>query len=122
MSIDFALPEKLTVEQTADLHWLFNISDLTVTRAYEEMLRRFGTPQPSRRLKVENGVTVPPKTTRKNRKYPFREMEVGDSLLVENEPDRLRVYAAANTWGRLNGGRKFRVVREEKGIRAWRIA
>ena len=55
------------------------------------------------------------------RKYPFPDMEVGDSFYVE--PDAVvKARSAANSWGKKNGGRKFSGKLHGDGGRIWRIA
>ena len=53
-------------------------------------------------------------------KYPWREMQVGDSFLVERE-DQRAMGAKASTAGR-RLGRKFATRVVEGGIRVWRVA
>lgn len=53
-------------------------------------------------------------------KYPFAEMEVGDSFLVTDTP-RNKISSAANqAYKRL--GFKFKTGKVDDGIRVWRIA
>lgn len=52
-------------------------------------------------------------------KYPWAEMEVGDSFKAEVAPDVLR--ASASGYGRRNGF-SFVVRKEGDGSRAWRTA
>lgn len=54
------------------------------------------------------------------RKYPFAEMEVGDSVFFEGERTGGKPYIAAQTIGRQKG-RKFSGRKEEGGLRIWRI-
>jgi hypothetical protein len=52
-------------------------------------------------------------------KYPWPDMEIGDSFQADVPPDTLR--ASASKWGRAHG-RKFTVRKYGDGSRAWRIA
>lgn len=55
-----------------------------------------------------------------NRKYPFDEMEIGDSIFVEDQFANGLAGDAAHQYGRKHGvkftGRSFR-----EGVRIWRI-
>ncbi len=54
-------------------------------------------------------------------KYPFNEMEIGDSLIANGDDERItKVSAAARSWGRYKG-RKFRVSKNENSVVIWRI-
>lgn len=54
-------------------------------------------------------------------KYPFAQMEIGDSFFAEVTSIKLSV--AANNWGaRQEPRRKFSVRAEGMGTRVWRIA
>lgn len=67
---------------------------------------------------IEKDVPVPVGGTR--RKYPFPDMEVGDSFFIA---DPLRVQSlrfAASYWGKRHGT-QFSVRREGTGCRCWRI-
>lgn len=72
-------------------------------------------------IKIEKGVPVPPRRTRKGiSKYPFRQMEVGDSFLM---PD----YTVVRAWGILGPyakrlGQKYTVRTVEGGARVWRVS
>lgn len=53
------------------------------------------------------------------RKYPWLEMDVGDSFIF---PDK-RANAHANAWhASIRYGRKFSVRRTPEGLRIWRIS
>lgn len=76
--------------------------------------------------KIERGVPIPPVRSKFN--FPWAEMEVGDSILIEagksETVDALkgRIKGSARYFGEKTG-RKFRslIDREEKGVRVWRI-
>ncbi len=63
-------------------------------------------------FKIERGIAVPTKS-----KYPFADMEVGDSFMF-NGP-RVRIAAAAHT-ARRKFNRKFIVRAYGSGFRVWR--
>lgn len=67
-------------------------------------------------FKIEKGVPVPP-SSHLNTKYPFAQMEVGDSIHATN----FHAPNAAHQWGKTNG-RKFASRKEGDGYRIWRIA
>lgn len=79
-------------------------------------------------FKIEKGVSIPPKGVgiRKAEKYPFRDMEVGDSFFVPGAKTLRIASACAGATKFLGNGHKFSVRKvEEKGIagvRCWRIA
>lgn len=54
--------------------------------------------------------------------YPFRDMEVGDSVFFDEEPfgSQSRPVAAARKWGK-NRGVRFSARREGYGVRIWRV-
>ena len=69
-------------------------------------------------IKVDKGIPIP--KWQQRRKYPWREMKVGDSFFVAGEKDTHRMASAAN------GIRKLLkmefVTRTEKGgVRVWRV-
>ena len=51
-------------------------------------------------------------------KYPFGEMEVGDSFLAENK----KAVSAAHAWASAHPGVKFATRSEGDGTRVWRLA
>lgn len=74
-------------------------------------------------MKIETGIDLPPANTfQRQRKYPFRDMNVGDSILftpeplgVESKPAKAaRVFAYRN-------GFKFAARTVDGGVRIWRI-
>ena len=74
-------------------------------------------------IKIEKGVPVPPKSRNGGRKlkYPFDQMEVGDSFAA-NAPQNT-VLSSARAYARRNPGMTF-TTREidKKSCRVWRIA
>jgi len=66
-------------------------------------------------MKIEKSVPMP---TERN-KYPFREMDIGDSFLVE--VDVVKVISAAHAWGKVNN-KKFSIKKVDAGHRCWRVS
>ena len=64
---------------------------------------------------IDKGIPLPPQ----RQKYPFVDMEVGDS--IELEVTRSSVGTSIANCQRATG-RKFTVRKTEKGIRVWRVA
>jgi len=77
------------------------------------------------RIQIETGVPVPTTTTRKS-KYPFRDMEVGNSFFVNEKLDVKRMQqklaAAASMFCRKNPDHKFKTQAFPAGVRLWRVA
>ena len=67
-------------------------------------------------FKIEKNIPIPEQTRKK--KYPFKDMEVGDSIFVEKEMIS-RVYSAARTYGSRKG-LYFSARKEGNGYRIWR--
>ncbi|MCB0654464.1 MAG: hypothetical protein KDC85_24505 [Saprospiraceae bacterium] len=66
--------------------------------------------------KIEKNVPVPKRPGR-NKKYPFDEMDIGDSVVVP-----AKGQASAYNYARIHKV-KFRCVRQEDGqFRIWRVA
>lgn len=53
-------------------------------------------------------------------KYPFKEMEVGDSFFVANQVICGKAYLSAHAYGRYHGQR-FAGRNVEGGLRIWRL-
>lgn len=78
---------------------------------------------------VEKNIPMPPVSNRRGRKskYPFNEMDVGDSLLVVGKNSSTSLCPAYNAAMQLGmrTGKKF-TARQEEGqegmVRIWRIA
>lgn len=68
-------------------------------------------------MKIEKGIEIPDRRGAP-RKYPFPDMEIGDSFEAMIGPDALR--AAAYKFQRKYGG-KFTVRKHGEGARAWRV-
>lgn len=75
-------------------------------------------------IKIEKGIPIPGNITRRT-KYPFRDMEVGESFFLTDreEPERTRKrVAAAATMFCANKDYKFKTQVFETGVRVWRVA
>lgn len=76
-------------------------------------------------LKIEKGVPLPTRPAKRNTRWPWRDMEVGDSVLVENtEADPQLIYAARNSAHAYaaNSTFKFRTSQIGKSqMRIWRV-
>ena len=68
-------------------------------------------------MKIETDVPLPDSS--RARKYPFLEMEVGQSVLFEDEEVNGRAYRAAMSTGRRHN-QKYVARREDNGLRIWR--
>lgn len=69
---------------------------------------------------VECGIKIP-KPSRKVIKYPFRQMNVGDSFFVEGERKKGKAHQASKMFRSRNKDYKFLAEHEGNGIRIWRI-
>ena len=70
-------------------------------------------------IKIEKNIPTP--TGRSWRKYPFSEMEVGDSFFVP-ECKLSKINGPAQGFRRRNPEVKFTIRKEGTGYRCWRIA
>ncbi len=76
--------------------------------------------------KIESKVKIP--EVHSKQKYPWSDMKVGDSVFIEAEKEedlymlKRRVGPAARYYGDVSG-KKFKtlLMREEHGVRVWRI-
>ena len=67
---------------------------------------------------IEKTVSIPASIG----KYPFSEMQVGDSFFVPvGDATRAQVSNAASPWGKKHG-RRFTVRTVDGGCRCWRVA
>jgi hypothetical protein len=75
------------------------------------------------KIQIETGVPVPTQVLRKS-KYPFREMEVGNSFFVNEKVDvgrmQQKLSAAASMFCRKNPTYKFKTQAFATGVRIWR--
>ncbi len=73
-------------------------------------------------MKIEKGVPIPEKGNKES-KYPFNEMEVGDSaVIIEYTPENMRkINSILYYYTQKNKGKKFTQRQEGDKIRVWRI-
>lgn len=65
------------------------------------------------RFQIESGIPLPTK-------FPFAQMQVGDSFLIPPDTQRTAVDAAARRYGNKRG-MKFTVRSTPHGFRCWRV-
>lgn len=71
---------------------------------------------------IDKNIPIPKDAGRKGRrKYPFYEMEVGDSVFFEGQTRTGNARNAAYAWAR-NNNKEVSVRSVQGGIRIWRIA
>lgn len=70
---------------------------------------------------IEKNITMPTTETGRPKKYPFADMEVGDSILFKDEKTGGRAYSAAQMCSKRSGTKKFSGRMTESGLRIWRI-
>ncbi len=70
-------------------------------------------------ITIDHNVPFPNKAER----FPFADMQVGDSFLIPGDESRQQVRAAAINYGN-KSGQVFKVTirRTDAGLRCWRIA
>lgn len=73
-------------------------------------------------FKIDKGIPIPP-DNQKMTKYPWREMEVGDSFFMPVEPSKSRNKVASGllTTARFYKPLKFKTAQNSNGVRVWRI-
>lgn len=71
-------------------------------------------------IKIDKNVPLVRHSGDGTRKYPFPDMEIGDSICIPHEKGEGARTAAAN-WGKYNG-RKFSSRTTPEGLRIWRVA
>jgi hypothetical protein len=72
---------------------------------------------------LETGVPVPPRATfgqKRGSKYPFADMEVGNSFLVPEGIKSQTIRSAIGAFNKTNKDRKFAVRVTDAGTRVWR--
>lgn len=75
-------------------------------------------------MKIEKGVPIPEQGENRKMKYPWRQMEVGDSFFIECDVYKANsVLSAARSWSYRNtdGLSQFARREEDNGYRFWRI-
>ena len=70
-------------------------------------------------FKIEKDVPIPGKSVGRRCKYPFKDMEVGDSVLL---PMQIKQVHSRLYHCRHQLGFKFTARSSEGGVRCWRIA
>lgn len=71
-------------------------------------------------IKIDKGVPIPAaRWSTGKRKYPFPDMEIGDSFFTESSQDT--VGSSVTIYSRFNN-KKFTTRSENGGTRVWRIA
>ncbi len=70
---------------------------------------------------VEKGIPVT-RRFREPYKYPFNDMDVGDSFFIPNGQDRIRSARARCSQVKANTGREYIARIVDGGVRVWRIA
>lgn len=71
------------------------------------------------KFKVESNIEMPSKRADRV-KYPFRQMKIGDSFLIEETSDLEKVRSAASYFGNRNEGFSFSIRKTDAGYRCWR--
>jgi hypothetical protein len=73
---------------------------------------------------VRKGVPLPAdgRCHGREQKYPFAEMEVGDSFVFPAGVSSARASASAGSFGKRAGGWKFTIRKTQEGVACWRIA
>ena len=74
-------------------------------------------------IKIDKNIPVPANASAR---YPWAEMEVGDSFFVEDKENIYSQQSSLSTAGRVwanahKNGSKFITRKVEKGLRIWRI-
>lgn len=73
-------------------------------------------------FEIEKGIKIPEDGNRRNRKYPFREMDVGDSFFVPCTDEEYRkIQSTIKSATRKITPNDFTVRKVENGVRCWRI-
>ncbi len=68
---------------------------------------------------IEKAIKIPEVNSKKNYKYPWTDMEVGDSFLVDFiDTSKLRVAAYYHS---KTSGRKYTIRIIDNGARVWRV-
>lgn len=88
------------------------VDGLNITRKTRES----GNQEPENLGKIESGIPLPPRDTGRKRKYPFGDMNVGDSMLMPKGS-----LHSAWRYARVHPGFRFASRREGEYIRVWRI-
>lgn len=68
-------------------------------------------------IKIEDGIALTKRSINRESKYPFAQMEVGQSFFAEQSSSP---SSAASAFCKKNAGYKFVTRREKDGFRVWR--
>jgi hypothetical protein len=75
---------------------------------------------------IEKGIEIPEGVTGRPKKYPLKDLEIGDSFLVplaEHESPKIKkVKASLHAISATHKPKKFAIRVVEGGVRCWRIA
>lgn len=75
------------------------------------------------KIKIEKGIAMPSPLNGVANRYPFDEMEVGDSFYVPNVHKNFSIYSCVYHYNAKNKKDiKISQRRENNGVRIWRIA
>ena len=69
-------------------------------------------------FKIDKNVELP----NSNKKYPFDDMDVGDSFLISGETIGSNVKSAIQHFKKVEKYKKFQTRTVNEGVRVWRIA
>lgn len=72
-------------------------------------------------ITVESGIPVPDFSTARRQVYPWSEMKVGDSFLVNDKPIGT-IRSAICARSKKNPGERYTCQAALNGVRVWRIA
>ena len=74
-------------------------------------------------FQLETGIPVPPRASFgsvRGSKYPFADMEVGESFLVPEDVKLTTIRSAIGAFNKNNKTVKFAVRNTDTGVRVWR--
>lgn len=72
-------------------------------------------------MEIDKGIPIPSGAGRQGgRKYPFADMEIGDSVFFEGSASYGKEHNAARVYGRRTG-KKFTARTTRGGVRIWRV-
>jgi hypothetical protein len=77
------------------------------------------------KITIQKGIAIPARAKRSTKKYPFADMEVGDSFFVRDTktPDKTRntIASAASYYKKKNKRYNFYTKLYVTGVRIWRV-
>ena len=71
-------------------------------------------------IKIESDIPLPSSLAGRPKKYPFSEMNVGDSFVIQSRSERDSISGIVSRLSKKNGT-KFTVRKTADGYRCWRI-